>query len=364
MTNITVANAQWASRPADERFLTLEELATFVSTRNALSTDVDVQYRDLRVMAVPDSNDLMLTAPTLAAPVGFTHFSFDKLAEYCSAPTGHLRRMAARGSTRLAAELYNESLEHQETWAGETMAVYVHDGSQLRTMTSTKFGRIFDSDAVAAVQSINADGRWSVPLKAYGGVNSTEATTLYASDRDIFIFMVDEARPIEVDAQTFYRGFYVYNSELGDKKFGLSTFLYERVCANRIIWGARDIKGIEIKHIENAPLRFMEEARPVLAALAGASSEPVEYMLRKARNFEVAETADSAEAWLRDRGFGVKEARSAVLLAGTGAEGTTGNPTSLLSLVEAGTAACRSIENTDKRLGQEARWSNLLARAR
>lgn len=364
MSNITVASAEWAARPPDERFLTLEDLAAFVYMRNELSTDVDVKYRDLRVMDVPGTNELMLTSPTLANPIGFTHFSFDKLAEYCTAPVGHLRRMSARGSTRLAAEVYNEALANQDTWAGETMSAYVYDNAKLRTMTSTKFGRIFDTEVVKCVQDLSFDGAWSVPLQAYGGVNSEEATTLYAGDRDVFMFLVNEKDPIEVDGQVFYRGFYVYNSELGDKKFGLSSFLYERVCANRIIWGARDIKNFEIKHIENAPARFMEEARPVLAALASASAEPVEAMLRKARNFEVAANVEDATTWLRDRGFGLKEAGAAVLLAGTGVAGTTGNPTSLLSLVEAGTAACRSIENTDKRLGQEARWSNLLARAR
>ena len=53
-----------------------------------------------------------------------------------------------------------------------------------------------------AVEHINQDGRWTVPLQAYGGQNSKLATTLYASDRDVFVFLVDEQRPIDVDGQT------------------------------------------------------------------------------------------------------------------------------------------------------------------
>jgi hypothetical protein len=51
-----------------------------------------------------------------------------------------------------------------------------------------------------------------VPLKAYNGVNNTSATTLYASDRDVFVFLVDEARPIELDGQTYFRGFYTWGT--------------------------------------------------------------------------------------------------------------------------------------------------------
>jgi len=103
----------------------------------------------------------------------------------------------------------------------------------VRAFTSTTYGRIWDVDVVHAVERINQDGRWQVPLKTYGGQNSKQATTLYASDRDVFVFLVDEARPIELDGQTYYRGFYTWNSEVGRQTFGLASFLYSYVCANR-----------------------------------------------------------------------------------------------------------------------------------
>jgi hypothetical protein len=65
---------------------------------------------------------------------------------------------------------------------------------------------------------------------------------LNASDRDVFVFLVDEARPIELDSQAYYRGFYIWNSEVGKAAFGLASFLYSYVYANRIVWGARDVK--------------------------------------------------------------------------------------------------------------------------
>src|SRR5205085_2211526 len=71
-----------------------------------------------------------------------------------------------------------------------------------------------------------------------------ENTTLFASDRDMFVFLADEDRRIEVPGRrngsggSMARGFFVWNSEVGDKTLGLGFFLFDYVCCNRIVWGA------------------------------------------------------------------------------------------------------------------------------
>ncbi len=61
-------------------------------------------------------------------------------------------------------------------------------------------------------------------------MNPLRATTLYASDRDVFIFLVDDRNPISFEAdgvkRNLFRGFMVWNSEVGSHRFGLMTFLY------------------------------------------------------------------------------------------------------------------------------------------
>jgi hypothetical protein len=91
--------------------------------------------------------------------------------------------------------------------------------------------RIFDHELVAAVQRIAGNGtgdtRWKVP----GGldwsstdiynprVDVTKATTtLYASDRHVFVFLVDDLNPIEAEKlpdgspDRYFRGFYYWKS--------------------------------------------------------------------------------------------------------------------------------------------------------
>src|SRR4029077_3736004 len=102
-----------------------------------------------------------------------------------------------------------------------------------------------------------------------------ENTPLFASDRDMFVFLADEDRRIEVpdrrngsggsmargvfvlDSEggdkTPGLGFFVWNSEVGDKTLGLGFFLFDYVCCNRIVWGADQYTEVRIRHTKGAP---------------------------------------------------------------------------------------------------------------
>ncbi|WP_430324049.1 hypothetical protein, partial [Salmonella enterica] len=87
-------------------------------------------------------------------------------------------------------------------------------------------GRIWDHELVGAVMRFAGDGtgdtRWKVPglldwstMRHNPFVEVTkETTTLYASDRDVFLFLVDDAHPIEAgrlpngEPDLYFRGFY------------------------------------------------------------------------------------------------------------------------------------------------------------
>ena len=97
---------------------------------------------------------------------------------------------------------------------------------ELRAVTGPDYGRIYDHELVEAVQRIAGDGtsdtRWKVPgvLDWSTGVYNPridvtrDTTTLYASDRDVFLFLVDDLNPIEAgrlpdgSPDIFFRGFY------------------------------------------------------------------------------------------------------------------------------------------------------------
>jgi hypothetical protein len=218
---------------------------------------------------------------------------------------------------------------------------------------------------------MNADGRWRIPTpfrtvadasSPSGFVPDKRSTTLYASDRDIFLFLVDESNPIEVDGQAYFRGFYTWNSEVGKATFGLATFLYSMVCANRIIWGANQIEELRIRHTHLGPENFIRQATPALQAIADSSPQPIVNAIKAAKAKEVAETNQGVEEFLAKKGFGKLEAKVAMQKAAEGGDtGSKGNPRNLWDLIAGGTAAAREIPNQDDRVDAEKAWSRLLS---
>lgn len=91
------------------------------------------------------------------------------------------------------------------------------------------------------------DTRWKVPgvLDWSTGVYnpdveiSRDTTTLYASDRDVFLFLVDDRNPIEAgkladgSPDLYFRGFYCWNSEVGAKTLGMASFYLRAVAVSR-----------------------------------------------------------------------------------------------------------------------------------
>src|SRR3546814_11264451 len=94
-----------------------------------------------------------------------------------------------------------------------------------------------------------------------------DTTTLYASDRDVFLFLVDDAHPIEAaclhngDTDLYFRGFYAWNSEVGSKTLGIASFYLRAVCMNRNIRGADGFEELSIRHSKFATNRSRTENR-------------------------------------------------------------------------------------------------------
>lgn len=77
---------------------------------------------------------------------------------------------------------------------------------------------------------------------------------LYVSDCDVFIFLVDENILISIfklggGIEDLFRGFMVFNSEVGVFLFKFLMFLYCMVCCNCMVMGVRDICEILLRYI-------------------------------------------------------------------------------------------------------------------
>jgi hypothetical protein len=318
-----------------------------------------------------DAERLALMLPGEDVPLVPTHWSFGQLASLVGAPANYLRQ--------LPASLAGINLQHGLTShrAELVKTLEVEDGRvELRALTGPDYGRIYDHELVTAVQRIAGDGtgdtRWKVPgvLDWSTGIYkpridvTRDTTTLYASDRDVFLFLVDDLNPIEAglpdgSPDLYFRGFYCWNSEVGAKTLGIASFYLRAVCQNRNLWGVEEFEEITIRHSKFAASRFAHEAGPALTRFASSSSMPFVNGIKAARKRIVARTDEERTEFLRKRGFSKSETAKIIetVLADEGRK-----PESIFDFVQGITAVARAKSHQDARLDLEARAKKMLDR--
>ncbi len=230
-------------------------------------------------------------------------------------------------------------------------------------MEDTLVSRNFRRSVLVDRFGDGVNSQWRVPGEFGNRVTVTkDNTTLYASDRDMFVFLADEENRIELPGRragrsgSFARGFFVWNSEVGKTTLGAGFFLFDYVCCNRIIWGADQYTEVRIRHTKGAPDRWLEEVTPVLREYSQASAKPVIEAIEDARNKHVEANLDQ---FLANR-FGKRMVAPIKAIHET----EEGRPIETLwDVTVAATAHARSFKNTDARLEIERTAGELLKQA-
>lgn len=353
--NLMEASQQWASRPDDQRYLSLEELGAAVKARRSESWTATTNTRSLRVLPADRGLTVSVFDPVHGEnrEIAPTNWAFNQLAQYARAPAAYMRQLPPE----LAAINLQYGLENTPMRDDSLILAQSNGEHALRSMTSTSYGRIWDGQVVDAVNKVNVNGNWKVPAASYATSNPRRATTLYASDRDVFIFLVDPEHPIEIGGETLFRGFFAWNSEVGSAVFGLTTFLYRSICDNRIVWGSTDVKELRIRHTSGAPDRFAYEGAKYLERYANESTYQIETQIQAAKQKTIPLAKDQSIAqWLESRGFTKAVANASV----TTAVADEGQCRSVWDVINGITAYARSVPHTNDRIEIETRAGKLM----
>jgi hypothetical protein len=364
-------SSEWFSRPDDERYLSLSELHHSVKRRADQARARTMESSAIRVEATRDNAErLELIVPGDRQPIAPTHWSYGQLCSLVGAPATYMRQVPA---PLAAINLQHGLLSHR---AELVKTLETDDGRvELRAVTGPEYGRIWDHELVAAVMKIAGDGTgdtmWKVPgLLDWASMThnpfvdiTKDTTTLYASDRDVFVFLVDDTHPIEAgrlpngEPDLFFRGFYVWNSEVGSKTLGIASFYLRAVCANRNIWGSENFEEISIRHSKFAAERFAHEAAPALTSFANSSPAAFVAGIRVARERIVARNDEDRQTFLRRRGFSKNETGK-IIETVLSEEGRP--PESIFDFVQGITALARDKTHQDARLELEGKAKKLL----
>lgn len=307
------ASKQWAERPADERFWTVEEMAAKCAEYKATAAESTVRYGDLRVEALDGDLQLVGRAGT---PARLTNWAFGQLCQRAEAPASYLRTLPAT----LAAQNLNHGLAGVERERDARLLLHRNGAYVLRAMTSELYTRVWNADICERLAQALPQG-WRVPPARppyASGLQTRQATAadvlplqkaglsikvgdeiapsgLYASDHDMFAFMVNEQNTVDDGTgHALGRGFMLWNSEVGAASFGLMTFLYDVICGNHIVWSARGVVELRVRHVGEADHKAFRGLRVELQRYADATARDAEETIRKARAYILGETREEA----------------------------------------------------------------------
>ena len=315
--NLYQASNQWRTRPDDERFWTLDELLAATTRLREMSREADaVPISSLKIIPAGDGEQPLLIGGA-GIEAKFTHYSFGQMSKVAGAPASYLRQLPPE----LVARNLNHGLERcaqADKDANRYLLLRQTNGHyHLSAALSARYDRIWDADVAERLVRLQDDG-WRVPparpSKPGVGRPATEEDCLknrmagigikpgdqiapaglYASDHDMFAFMVNEDGWLRSGGVDLAKGFFVSNSEVGDKAFTLTTFLYNSVCGNHIIWDVKDVKQLRIIHLGNGTTgnKAFSQMRVTLKRYADASMVEAAGQIEAARTMVIAANKD------------------------------------------------------------------------
>lgn len=141
-------SSEWFSRPDDQRYLSLDDLARSVRGRSERSRTRVIESALIHVEANrSDPERLALTLTGADEPVAPTHWSFGQLASQVGAPAAYLRQLPAPlAAINLQYGLTSHRAEQIKTL--ETDDHVTGRRVELRAVTGPDYGRIYDHELV------------------------------------------------------------------------------------------------------------------------------------------------------------------------------------------------------------------------
>jgi hypothetical protein len=189
-----------------------------------------------------------------------------QLAAQARVPMSLLERLKPETRASVMNQCYPRDRKHKSGLV---------DGDSLRAITSDRYERVWDDELYDVL------GRWLVPsgfipaVPTFNkGLAQDTRPALFRSDRDSFAFFYSTEDPHDAFGG-LRKGVVVFNSEVGAKSLGYSTFIFREVCGNFLIWGAEGVTEKKQRHTSTVRDLFNEFDRE-LRTISNLVS-PLEY---------------------------------------------------------------------------------------
>ncbi|MBI5851762.1 MAG: hypothetical protein HZB39_12160 [Planctomycetes bacterium] len=275
---LTDASVNLFTRPMDEHFASFPELMQRCHTSRQAGREVPSDAKRILFLNRNDKLSVVVGDDHEVVP---TAWSLSQIAASCRVPVYVLEQL----KTDTAVRVLNETYPRSEL--SERLALV--ENGRLRALTSSSYSRLWDVHVLGEIH------RWLLPdgrfVPAMPTVNTDQVGTnlrgnnkpaLFRGDRDSFTFFYSSKRPGDDGLGGLRKGIVVYNSEVGARSFGYETFYFREMCANFLIWDARQVVRRRAIHKGSLDRVFREFKLDLIEASAEIEQHELDVFRRAA----------------------------------------------------------------------------------
>lgn len=341
MTNLTQAHQELFRRSADECFDSLEVLETHCRTQRDQS--LDRWHLPQRLQPKTEGISLELTAGDDGEFL-MNDWSFTQLCRLGGVSKDTVNRVSADTASRVLKETLP---------TGQKPLQLLTTNDTIRSIHGTQYSRLWNADLLQMVREFATD--YQPPQNAFN-----DATGLYCGEQDLFCFLIDPAGWTEIQGEQFAPGFFVWNSEVGRRSLGISSFWFQKICQNHIVWDAVEVVDFSRKHTGNVreSLNSMRRIIEAQVQKRDVRRDGFATAIKKAMTEKTGDTADDVMKFLLKQGLNRDVIRKAVQKLGE-----EGRPFTLWTLVDALTHLNCTVPFAGDRMEADAKAAQLLALA-
>ncbi len=342
--NLKGAHNELFRRGPDESFGTLQELWEHCQREKEQSQDRWCPPQDLRPR--PEGERLVLALGGDGASLN--DWSFTQLCGLAGVSKDTVNRL----SPSTAAQVFGETMPS----SNKPLQLFTSSNSDsnsgpdlVRSIHGHSYTRLYNADLVPMLREFAVD--FQPPQRAASG-----GTGLYCGEQDLFAFLIDPTGWAEIDGEAFAPGFFVWNSEVGKRSIGISTFWFQAVCANHIVWDAVEVTEFTRKHTGKVGEALGDIRRIVEGLVEKRDSRRDGFVsiMRKAMETSLGPDAEEATKSLVKSGIAKGLAKRALEIAETKGRFT------VFALVDALTRLARESEFAGDRTDADQRAAQLL----
>ena len=235
--NLMRAHDELFRRGPDEIFPSLQALYEFCRGEKERSDD---HWRPPADLAPHSNGSLRLGLGEGSAPYRMNDWSFTQLCGLAGVSKETVNRLSPGTARRVLEETLPQGNKPLQVFTTSGNG----EGDLIRSIHGTTYTRLHNADLVTMLREFAVD---FIPPQKAGAINPG-GTGLYCGERDLFAFLIDPTGWAEIDGEAFAPGFFVWNSEVGCRSVGISTFWFQGCCANHIVWDATEVVEFTRKH--------------------------------------------------------------------------------------------------------------------